>query len=369
MRTAYNDFLSARFFAGLDGLRCLSIVAVVAYHVAATHEGLIGRGYLGVALFFAISGFLITTLLLRERDKVGRISLRGFFARRSLRIFPLYYAVLGLYAVVVFLAEKDAVVRGDFFSNLPAFLTYTSNWFVPQHPDKRVIFYFAWSLATEEQFYLMWPLVIRLSRRAWVPVLFMCGLLTAALGTPVLVAQGLLDGGLLGVRMLSSLSASICMGCLAAYVVHSPRGFGLVYPVLGQVWSVPALMGVLLGVVAWHDAPAWLTSLTMVSLVVATCIRAQQPLSAPMSHPWVRYIGTVSYGIYLLHMLVLNGVRRAVPGQGTAVQFVLTLALSVLVAGLSYRYFESWFLKLKGRFDWRGHAASEAPSTAPAETP
>jgi peptidoglycan/LPS O-acetylase OafA/YrhL len=370
VRNAYNDFLSARFFAGLDGLRCLSIVAVVAYHVAASHGGLIGRGYLGVALFFAISGFLITTLLLRERDKVGQISLRGFFARRALRIFPLYYTVLGLYTAVVFLAEKDAVVRGDFFSNLPAFLSYTSNWFVPQHPDKRVIFYFAWSLATEEQFYLLWPLVIRLSKRAWVPVLFMCGLLAASLGTPALVSAGLVEGSQLGVRMLTSISASICMGCLAAYGVHSPRGFARVYPVLGQAWSVPVLAVVLLGVVAWHGAPAWLTSLAMVALVVATCIRSKQPLSAPMSHPWVRYIGTVSYGIYLLHMLVLNFVRRAVPGQGAAVQFVLTLALSVLVAGLSHRYFESWFLKLKGRFDWRGHAAPEAPRpAAPAETP
>jgi peptidoglycan/LPS O-acetylase OafA/YrhL len=300
---------------------------------------------------------------------VGQISLRGFFARRALRIFPLYYAVLGLYVAVVFFAEKDAVVRGDFFSNLPAFLTYTSNWFVPQNPDKRVIFYFAWSLATEEQFYLMWPLVIRLARRAWVPVVFMGGLLTVSLGTPVLVSQGLLDGSVLGVRMLSSISASICMGCLAAYVVHSPRGFARVYPVLGQVWSVPVMAVVLLATVAWHDAPTWLTSLAMVATVVATCIRSKQPLSGPMSHPWVRYIGTVSYGIYLLHMLVLNVVRRLVPGQGTAVQFVLTLALSVLVAGLSYRYFESWFLKLKGRFDWRGHAAPEAPRPAPAETP
>jgi peptidoglycan/LPS O-acetylase OafA/YrhL len=88
----------------------------------------------------------------------------------------------------------------------------------------------------------------------------------------------------------------------------------------------------------------------------------------------VRYVGTVSYGIYLMHMLLLNVVRRAVPGQGRPVQFVLTLALSIVVAGLSYRYFESWFLKLKERFDWRGHAkpapeARTAPVPAPADTP
>ncbi|MFY0571580.1 acyltransferase family protein [Archangium lansingense] len=360
MRNAHQDFLNARFFAGLDGLRCLSIVAVVAYHVAGSHQGLIGRGYLGVSLFFAISGFLITTLLLRERDKAGHISLRGFFARRALRIFPLYYAVLGLYAVLVFLSEKDPVVRGDFFSNLPAFLTYTSNWFVPPAVDKRVIFYFAWSLATEEQFYLLWPLVMALSRRTWMPVLFMVGLLGVSLFAPWAVSAGFLDASQLGGRVLTSVSASICMGCLAAHLTHSPKGFAWVARVLGQAWSVPLMVVLLAGVVVWHEAPNGLISLVMTALVVATCIRPEQPLAPVLGHAWVRYVGTVSYGVYLMHMLALNLVRRVVPGQGVAVYFVLTLLVSVAVATLSHRYFESWFIKLKGRFDWR-----EQPQSAP----
>ncbi|HEX8824759.1 MAG TPA: acyltransferase, partial [Archangium sp.] len=179
----HQAFLNTKTFGALDGLRAFSILSVVLYHVAETHEGLVGRLYLGVSLFFAISGFLITTLLLRERDKTGDISLKGFYARRSLRIFPLYYAVLGLYAALVFVSEKDPVVRGDFFSNLPAFLTYTSNWFVPPAADKRVIFYFAWSLATEEQFYLLWPGVMRALRRAGA-ALFMTGLLAVSVWAP-----------------------------------------------------------------------------------------------------------------------------------------------------------------------------------------
>ncbi|MFY0528359.1 acyltransferase family protein [Archangium gephyra] len=353
MPNAHNQFLNARFFAGLDGLRCLSIVAVVAYHVAGSHQGLIGRGYLGVSLFFAISGFLITTLLLRERDKAGHISLRGFFARRSLRIFPLYYAVLGLYAALVFLSEKDPVVRGDFFSNLPAFLTYTSNWFVPPASDKRVIFYFAWSLATEEQFYLVWPLVMALSRRTWVPVLFMGGLLVVSVGAPWAVSAGYLDANQLGGRVLTSISASICMGCLAAHLTHSPKGFTWVARVLGQAWSVPLMAVLMAGVVVWHEAPTWLISLVMTALVVATCIREAHPLAPVLGHAWVRYVGTVSYGVYLLHMLALNVVRKALPGQSVALYFVLTLAVSVVAATLSHRYFESQFLKLKDRFDWR----------------
>lgn len=138
--SAHQAFLLSRFFGSLDGLRCLSILAVVLHHSAGTH-GAFSRLDLGVSLFFAISGFLITTLLLRERDGRGDISLTGFYVRRSLRIFPLYYAVLGLYILLVFFTERDARVRSEFFHHLPAFLTYTSNWFVSL--EGRVIFYFA----------------------------------------------------------------------------------------------------------------------------------------------------------------------------------------------------------------------------------
>jgi hypothetical protein len=199
---AHEEFLRTRIFPGLDGLRCLSIVLVVAYHVSGEHTGFLGRGYLGVALFFAISGFLITSLLLREREAHGHISLARFYGRRSLRIFPLYYAVLTVYVMLTLIFERG-VERSEFFANLPAFLTYTSNWFVPLEPDKRIIFYFAWSLATEEQFYLMWPSVMRVGHR-WGAVLFMTGLLGISLWAPWAVEAGRLDSSLLGVRILAS---------------------------------------------------------------------------------------------------------------------------------------------------------------------
>src|SRR5882672_6045500 len=93
-------FQKAKYFPLLDGLRAVSIVGVVWHHAGgALHfSGPLSRGYHGVSLFFVISGFLITTLLLRERSRTGAISLRKFYLRRALRIFPLYYAVLALYA-------------------------------------------------------------------------------------------------------------------------------------------------------------------------------------------------------------------------------------------------------------------------------
>src|SRR5262245_44922164 len=154
MGPSYETYRDTKVFGSLDGLRCLSIVAVVWHHAAGSmiDHPLLRHGHLGVSLFFVISGFLITTLLLRERDRFGDISLRLFYARRSLRIFPLYYTVLLAYVLLAWLFESGSRFGQQFFHSLPAYMTYTSNWFVKME-DERVIFYFAWSLAAEEQFY------------------------------------------------------------------------------------------------------------------------------------------------------------------------------------------------------------------------
>ena len=106
----HDAYLARRYFGELDGLRALAIAMVVWNH---SSSGAYRFGWgIGVKLFFTISGFLITTLLLRERDRTGTISLHDFYVRRVLRIFPLYFAVLGLYVVLVWFAERDPPARG-----------------------------------------------------------------------------------------------------------------------------------------------------------------------------------------------------------------------------------------------------------------
>jgi len=366
--TAHQSFLRTKTFGALDGLRALAILAVVLYHVLEAKAGLIGRFYLSVSLFFAISGFLITTLLLRERAKTGNISLKGFYARRSLRIFPLYYAVTFLYIVLVFFLEKDPLVRGAFFDNVPYFLTYTSNWFIKLE-EGRIIFYFAWSMATEEQFYLVWPFVVRVFKSAWGPVLFMSALLGVGLFAHWGVTSGYLDDNLLWVRMVASISISICMGCLAAYLTHYPRTFEWTWRVLGQSWSVPVLVALVWYAIYRYDTPLWLSSLLLTLMVVGMCIRPHHAFAPLVDHPWLRYMGSITYGIYLLHMISLNIVKRVVPWHNELLYYVLTMALSIGLATLSYRYFEAPFLKLKDRFDWRGEKKPEPAAQPVAATP
>jgi len=175
--TAHAAFRARKYFGEIDGLRAFAIAAVAWNHSGHGPDNF-GHG-LGVVLFFVLSGFLITTLLLREESKTGTISLTGFYARRSLRIFPLYFSVLALYVVLVLVVEKGSPEGRQFFSNLPYYLTFTANYFVTWEEGKRTIFYFAWSLSAQEQFYTIWPVVVRYLRPWWAPVAVMVGTLVA----------------------------------------------------------------------------------------------------------------------------------------------------------------------------------------------
>lgn len=361
--TAYLTYRSYRYFPLLDGLRCLSIVAVVWHHAAGTAPGtgILSHGNEGVSLFFAISGFLITTLLLRERSQSGSISLKRFYIRRALRIFPLYYAVLGLYATMVWVVEKRSAAGDVFWHNLPYFVTYTSNWFVRLDSD-RVIFYFAWSLATEEQFYLFWPLVMKNGSKRGAAEGVMLGLLllhgatVVALGTAALSSQSFL------INVISGVRPPICLGALAACLVHSPKGFSWVFRVVGPSWSAAAALALTLAALAL-DLPEWVRCSTMTWLVVSCALQPDQLLRPLLVNPMTLHISTVSYGMYLLHLLCISLVRRVTHVQSGPVVFFLGLATSVAAATVSYRLFESPLLRLKDRI--AGRADKPAPAVAP----
>ncbi|MHC4824836.1 MAG: acyltransferase family protein, partial [Planctomycetota bacterium] len=219
----HRDYLDRRTFGSLDGLRAASILAVIWHH--ATQRGIFSlpmadRGFLGVDMFFVLSGFLIVTLLLREFDRNGRISLRNFYARRTLRIFPVYYAVLGA-LTLLYLWKPEAGSASTFFAELPFYATYTSNWV-----DTTVLA-LTWSLATEEQFYLFWPPVERYLKPLAVPILLV------VIGISQLVNFGFFDSQLANIfgddasilPILQVTFTPICFGVLLARLLHSPQGY------------------------------------------------------------------------------------------------------------------------------------------------
>ena len=352
------DFRAASYFASLDVLRAIAIVAVVWHHTAAGafSDGLARQGFAGVTLFFAISGFLIVTLLLREKSTTGTISMRGFMIKRALRILPLYYGTLLTYVVVVSLLERDGGARDQFFANLPAFATFTTNWFVAMDAP-RVIFYFAWSLAAEEQFYLIWPWIerVKLGRHFGLLAAVVAVLLSPdfnGLWWPHTEPQPVLFAA------FSRLPGAIGLGVVLAHMLHDPYLFRWLAPVIGRRGSVVALLAGALGVLVGNGALGRFDGaafdLLCMLLVGAAVIRPDNDLALLIRVPGIVHIGVVSYGIYLLHMLAANAVKlagaKAGFGFGVGVPlFAVTLLLAVALASFSHITFERWFLGLRPR--------------------
>lgn len=351
--TAHATFRAQEHFGSLDGLRAISILAVLWHHTQPQGLALTVKylGTHGVTLFFAISGFLITTLLLRERERHGAIDIRAFYLRRTLRIFPVYYGVVLLYAVVVYLMERNTAAGQAFFQNLPAFLTFTSNLFVES--DGRVIFYFAWSLAAEEQFYLVWPVLLLLAgttRRAF----WLLGALLV-----VLIATELAQ-----LKSDKVFPVAITAGSLLALALHHERSYRVVQAVFGHGWSLAAVIVGLMLVLPNFAVPIFVAHLLFAALV-ACCVVREDHWAAPFLkwRPMV-FVGSISYGMYLLHMLARASAvtvfkRLQLPTDGVHV-FLATLAITLVAAWLSWRYYESYFLGLKRFIPKRVPAGSVA---------
>lgn len=344
MSKDHTAYLSNKRFASLDGLRAISILAVIWHHTAPANVShvLAGIGAQGVQLFFAISGFLITTLLLRERARNGSIDIKAFYLRRSLRIFPLYYGTLLLYVIVVFGLERHSQYGQAFFSNLVYFATYTSNLFVPL--DGRVIFYFSWSLAAEEQFYLIWP-----------PLLLMAGTLKRAGIVLLSVLLVCIAGQLAGNNILSAVPLPIILGALLAIGLNHPVGFEYLSRLFGHAWSAVLTAACLLLTLISDAIPAFISSILFAALVGSCVVNEKHKLAPLLTLKPIAYMGSVSYGMYMLHMLCKNLVVKVSHafginnfGVGT---FLLTSLVTVALASLSFKYYENWFLALKNRFE------------------
>jgi peptidoglycan/LPS O-acetylase OafA/YrhL len=287
--------------------------------------GLAGRGPLGVDLFFAISGFLITTLLLRERRERGTVSVGRFYARRALRIFPAYYLVLGLTALRWWLLGPAGPSRDHFLQSLPYWATYTANWFVDFDVGHPVVFAFAWSLATEEQFYAVWPLLARAPR--WAMPLAATVLLATDLGVEHDVVGT--DWPQLARRIAASIASPICMGALLACALDEARGFAVLRRLLGLRASAPVILAVVAVLVADGRAPLAIMQLAMTLAVGACAVRGDHGLRAVLDARPVRWVGTVSYALYLVHVAAITAVKRAVPALADEAPFVFAAGLAV----------------------------------------
>ena len=325
-------------FGTLDGLRALGILAVVWHHTVG------GPGGFGANLFFLLSGFLVTTLLVREQKKSGTLALGRFRARRAQRLYPLYFTVLFAYVGLVLLVERDGPARAEFLRSVPFFASFTSNLFV-ELEGERTIFYFAWSLAAQEQFYLLWPWLVKHGRRLGAALAAL-----ALIAVSVLARAGALDALLLEQSLARGLALSLmpplALGALVALALDTRRGYELARRFLGGRLAAAALLATALLLWRTQGLGPWPMYATLTLLTAACVVREDHRLAHALATPFFMHVGLVSFGVYLTHMLCHNAVERVLArlGLGFApLDFLLTAALSIALATLSYRRFEPRF--------------------------
>ena len=355
---AYAAYQARRFFGSLNGLRFLCIAAVLWHHSPAFGSieaplMLLRRGFTGVHFFFVLSGFLITTLLLREEGRKGRISLAGFYWRRILRIIPVYFLVVsavGAYYVLVKGEER-------YLSLLPYYYLFLSNFLNGDIPLLAI----TWSLAVEEQYYLIWPLTLVLiaSDRVRAAVLVVAIGFCVTLGAGLL-AQPVVVGEVATLTFPVAGYAAILLGALTAIALHHEASFRWLYALFGHPWAAPAAFGALL--VYLQLAPGDLSGLPFLGMhllmaigLVSIVLREDHVMRPFFAARPIARVGEISYGLYLYHLIGLHFatvIAARLPLGPDVAPWVITglfAAISIAMAEISFRYFETAFLKLKDR--------------------
>jgi peptidoglycan/LPS O-acetylase OafA/YrhL len=349
---------------GLDGVRAVAVVTVIVLHLGILRPfepNALPGGHLGVDLFFVLSGFLITSLLLKEHDQTGRIRLLAFYGRRALRLFP----ALAFLLVVYTLYSSSQGVEGEVQRNtVGAAGFYIMNW-IPSWgwPFDAQVGHL-WSLSIEEQFYLVWPLILigLLATRIRV----VAALLLIA--TTVVVVMAHRDdlmstvGEFLTPMRTDARADALLAGCLAAIL----WSFGLV-PRRVLPWLATAAT-VLLGwfwmeadpqMFARHPSLYTAAAVTMAVVVVAV-VDGRWFLVPVLSLRPVRAIGRVSYGLYLWHFPVFVAVQAHNPDWSSTVQMVVGLVVMTAITLFSWFVVEKPCLRLKHRLEPRS-VATPAP--------
>ena len=378
-----SDLLT--YIPSLDGLRALSVLAVIVYHA---NKLWLPGGFLGVEVFFVISGYLITLLLLAESEANGAVSLKQFWLRRARRLLPaLWVVVLG---VVVFAAIFQRDILGTLRGDVVAALFYGFNWFqIWVGTSYFTSFEFVplrhlWSLAVEEQFYLIWPIVmlvvakfgkrrlpivsavffgLAVALAVYMAVVYKSGTISTIADTPEqftsLFGQSVsrVDYLFLGTFTRSSgllLGAALAIWWRPWLLQSSRAGASKLFDVIGVIGLVALAMmtwrfqtvteGTDQGSVGYDllfRGGFFLTDVASVAVIAAAVHPGSRFFARSLSNPVLVWLGRRSYGFYLFHWPVFQFYRRFA-GQGlTPYEFVVLVLLALALTELSFRYIET----------------------------
>ncbi len=344
------------YVRALDGLRGCAVLLVMAHHA---NVPLMQGGFLGVDVFFVLSGFLITALLCQEFDRAGRVSLRRFYARRLLRLTP---ALLVMVAVVVpvLLVWQPGQLRSDSLAAAPWTLGYATNYLAMVVDRGLGVFGHTWSLAIEEQFYVLWPpvlvwLLVRRSAR-FIASALMCAAAVVAVGRAVVWLR--FENAEYTYFALHARADALLIGCVAALALTA-ASTAVVRSTASRLAPLAAACGLALAVLmtfarttsGWvHVAGFLMAAVASVGVISHLAAAPESFVARLLSWRPIAAVGTLSYGLYLWHVPVFELVKDAYPLMPFRYLLVLQVGGSAVVAVASYAVVECPMLRLKERF-------------------
>lgn len=336
---------SSQYLPAVDGLRAVAVLLTFFFHI---YPGYLPGGFVGVDVFFAISGFLITSILVRETSANGVRALSKFYARRALRILP----ALVVCVAVTFLFLPSTLHQSPGL-NAAAALFGFMNWLRALTPENGGSLGHTWSLSVEEQFYAIWALVI-VAAVYWKRTSSLLYVAVTAMVAVAIWRFGFTMSGASDARTFNGLDTradALMAGCALALL--PPAALGVVRRLAGY-WVIPIVLMVLIVFgAAWTSLSRPLGVFTFVA-VLAVWILAGTIYSRGMfyralaSRPF-GWLGRRSFSFYLWHLPIIRGVEQlTLPREMTVLPL---LALSLIAAQLSYAFVERPFLELKTRFE------------------
>jgi peptidoglycan/LPS O-acetylase OafA/YrhL len=368
-----SELTTCMHFKNLNSVRAIAASMVIVHHIeqAKNIRGLVNyisnptvllAGKLGVIIFFALSGFLITSLLIEEQRKTGRIAIKNFYLRRVFRIWPLYFLIVGL---SLFMWPHVADMQLPDWAEPNKQLGLNAALLALMLPNLQLYLIgpisfsaHVWSIGVEEQFYLFWPFIIILAKRLQLRTLVLM-LLTAFIFIKIL--PYVLPSTMPGVGHLTKLVDFManywqvdCMMWGGLFAAFFATGTGRAMLTTRRVQVISYLLfiglsaagvhlGTGVGLALYWDMYAALASLLIYNLVQPTSI-------VNLEYTWLSQLGLWSYGMYMLHMLIVWPLTRFV-GDNNLVLYPLVFTLTIGLAYLSYQYFEKPFLRIKKRFE------------------
>jgi peptidoglycan/LPS O-acetylase OafA/YrhL len=343
--------LLAKHLPGLDGFRAIAVLIVIAFHYCKLP--VTPDGSHGVLVFFVLSGFLITWLLLKEHDESGGISLRDFYVRRARRILPAF-CVSSVLAIGIWIACGN-LIRWQEVMSAAAFVS--NYYYIFSHQDSGKVLGITWSLAVEEQFYLLWPLLlITLVKKRRALVLTLCALIAGVWIYRPLLWFGFHDSWEHLLYGFDTRLDHLMIGCLGAIVLR----YKMLQGFWNRVLNPPAMLAaaaLLLGCLALDDrfgldfrfGVGFMVEPVLVMLLMAQAVAlAQSPVAAWLNWRPSQFLGKLSYSLYLYHPPALVLTMGLLPFARLRVTLPFAAVLLLALAMASFHYVEEpW---REGRF-------------------